>query len=105
MVRQVRLRILTRRPSNQSMKPMAPCEMRSVCLPRHPAVAYLCLVRLMLRALKVALAVVIPAVAIYVVIFWTARGPFTASLVPWFAGYLLVIAAPQLMVLAIGARR
>jgi hypothetical protein len=59
----------------------------------------------MLRALKVALAVVIPAVAIYVVMFWTARGPFTASVVPWFAGYLLVIAAPQLMVLAIGARR
>jgi hypothetical protein len=59
----------------------------------------------MLRALKVALAVVIPAVAIWVVMFWTARGPFTASVVPWFAGYLLVIAAPQLMVLAIGARR
>ena len=59
----------------------------------------------MLRALKVALAVVIPAVAICVVMFWTARGPFTASVVPWFAGYLLVIAAPQLMVLVIGARR
>jgi len=59
----------------------------------------------MLRALKVALAVVIPAVAIYFVMFWTARGPFTASVVPCFAGYLLVIAAPQLMVLAIGARR
>src|SRR5262249_53643739 len=59
----------------------------------------------MLRALKVALAVVIPAVAICVVIFWSARGPFTASVIPWFAGYLLVIAAPQLIVLAIGARR
>ena len=59
----------------------------------------------MLRALKVALAVVIPAVAIWVVMFCSARGPFTASVIPWFAGYLLVIAAPQLIVLAIGARR
>jgi hypothetical protein len=59
----------------------------------------------MLRALKVALAVVIPAVAIWVVMFCSARGPFTASVIPWLAGYLLVIAAPQLIVLAIGARR
>jgi hypothetical protein len=59
----------------------------------------------MLRALKVALVVVVPAVAIWVVIFCTARGPITTDVIPWFAGYLLVIAAPQLIVLAIGARR
>src|SRR5437763_11727576 len=32
-------------PSNQSMKPTAHCEISSACLPRHPAVAYLLLVR------------------------------------------------------------
>jgi hypothetical protein len=59
----------------------------------------------MLRPLKVALAVVIPAVAICVEMFCRALDPFTASDIPWFAGYLLVFAAPQLIVLAIGAHR
>src|SRR5439155_7104261 len=43
-----RLHILlhgSRSAPNQSMKPTAPPRMRSVCLPQHPAVAYLCLVR------------------------------------------------------------
>jgi hypothetical protein len=31
--------------SNQSMKPTAPGEAISICLPQHPAVAYLYLVR------------------------------------------------------------
>ena len=30
--------------SNQSMKPTAHCDTISACLPRHPAVAYLCLI-------------------------------------------------------------
>ena len=36
---------MQREPSNQSMKPTAHCEATSACLSRHPAVAYLFLVR------------------------------------------------------------
>jgi hypothetical protein len=37
--------VLSTLASNQSMKPTAHCETTSACLPRHPAVAYLHLVR------------------------------------------------------------
>src|SRR5438876_43814 len=43
--------MMARVTSNQSMSQRPHCETSSVCLPRHPAVAYLFLVRPMIRIL------------------------------------------------------
>jgi len=76
-------------------------------LPRHPAAAYLFLVRRMLRAVKLALALGIPAVALWVAM-WFDPHRVTSSpseLALAFFVYLLPVEAPQLILLTICARR
>ena len=61
----------------------------------------------MTRLLKLALAIGIPAVVLWVPMQYDPRrGPSSAAeLALWFFGYLLVVAAPQLIFLAVCARR
>jgi hypothetical protein len=59
----------------------------------------------MLHLLKLALAIGIPAAAVWILMHSGSQSLFDASWIGWFAGYLLVVAAPQLIVLLVGAVR
>jgi len=59
----------------------------------------------MLRPLKFALAVGVPAIAAWILMHPSSQSPFGASWLRWFAGYLVAVAAPQLIVLLVGAVR
>jgi len=59
----------------------------------------------MLRLLKVVLALGIPTIVVFVLIHSGLRNMSTASLAEWFTGYLIAIAAPQLVVIWVGTIR
>ena len=59
----------------------------------------------MVRFLKLALAVGIPAVAVWILMHPVSQSPFGASWVQWFVRYLIAVTAPQLIVLLVGAVR
>jgi len=59
----------------------------------------------MLRLLKVVLALGIPTIVVLVLIHSGLRNMSTASLAEWFTGYLIAIAAPQLVVIWVGTIR
>ena len=59
----------------------------------------------MRRLLKLVLAIGIPAVAVWILMHSGSPRAFDASSVRWFAGYLVAVAAPQLIVLLVGGVR
>jgi hypothetical protein len=59
----------------------------------------------MLRLLKVVLALGIPTIVVLVLIHSGLRNMSTASLAEWFTGYLIAIAAPQLVLTWVGTIR
>lgn len=58
-----------------------------------------------MRSEKFALAAGIPAIAVWILMRSGTWNSSSVSWVMWFAGYLLAVAAPQLIVLAVGALR
>ena len=59
----------------------------------------------MLRSAKFALATGIPAIAVWILMRSGTWNCSSVSWVMWFAGYLLAVATPQLIVLVVGALR
>jgi len=59
----------------------------------------------MLRLLKVVLALAVPAIVVFVLTHSGLRNMSTVSLAEWFTGYLIAIAAPQLVLIWVGTIR